>query len=292
VQAINPKIVHAWITGFGKARSWRSRPSFDLLLQALSGQMFALGSKDAPIYSSIPMADLYGGMLTVYGIILALQVRERTGEGLAFTTNQAASSMAAQNGQFVRYAGIGPAGPDGNALGTAACRRYYQATDGWIALSVARGEQWSKLVGASGGALDPWADWVQASIEPAEGALAEALAALLSGLSRDDIAERFSRHGIPVAPVVVVREDRITNRYFRELGVLVEGLEHEVFGTITTVGDFYRFSATPSRTPDMTQWVGEHNRPVLAELGYSPAEIDHLAGIGAIAAPVFQLARV
>ena len=64
------------------------------------------------------------------------------------------------------------------------------------------------------------------------------------------------------------------------------------YGTITTVGDFYSFSATPNRPPDMAQWVGEHNREILLDLGYTEAEIDRLSETGAIASPEFRLARL
>jgi crotonobetainyl-CoA:carnitine CoA-transferase CaiB-like acyl-CoA transferase len=292
VRAINPRIIHCWISGFGKAKKWRARPSFDLLLQALSGQMFALGSKEQPIYSSIPMADLYGGMLSVYGIVLSLYLRQKTGEGRAFTTNQVASSMAAQNGQFVRYAGMPQVTTNGNSIGARAWYRYYQVSDGWVMLAVDSPESWARLGAAIGQRVEAWRDWVSAKDEPAEGPLAAVLAATFAGLTRKEIVEQFTEKGVPVAPVVVVREDRITNEYFRSLGVLVEGIQHDLFGTITTVGDFFSFSATPSRPPDMTQWVGEHNREVLSGLGYSESEIDRLAEAGVIASPEFRLVRL
>jgi crotonobetainyl-CoA:carnitine CoA-transferase CaiB-like acyl-CoA transferase len=292
VRAINPRIIYCWISGFGKAKKWRPRPSFDLLLQALSGQMFALGSKEQPIYSSIPMADLYGGMLSVYGISLSLYLREINGEGRAFTTNQVASSMAAQNGQFVRYAGMPQPSTNGNSIGTSASHRYYKVTDGWVMLAVENGDSWARLVEAARPAVEPWRDWTKAKDESAEGPLATSLAAAFSGLTRKEVVEQFTAKSVPVAPVVVVREDRITNEYFRSLGVLVEGVQHDLFGTITTVGDFFTFSATPSRRPDMAQWIGEHNREVLKGLGYSEAEMDHLAEARVIASPEFRLARL
>jgi len=224
--------------------------------------------------------------------VLSLYLRQKTGEGRAFTTNQVASSMAAQNGQFVRYAGMPEVSTNGNSIGARACYRYYRVSDGWVMLAVDSPESWARLVGAAGSEVEAWRDWVRAKDEPAEGPLAAILAATFGGLTRKEVVQQFTEKGVPVAPVVIVREDRITNEYFRSLDVLVEGIQHDQFGTITTVGNFFSFSATPSRPPDMPQWVGEHNREVLIGLGYSESEIDRLAEAGVIASPELRLARL
>lgn len=292
VRAVNPRIVYCWISGFGAARQWRARPSFDLLLQALSGQMFALGSQEEPIYSSIPMADLYAAMLCVYGITLAVQMRDRDGKGRSVTTNQVAASMGAQFGEFVSYPGLSRPATNGNSLGEGACRRYYQVSDGWVVLAVDDASSWAKLVANHPAELSAWGEWERAAQEPEQGELASALAGIFGQMSRREAVERVASRGVPCAPVIAVRDDRISNDWFRDLGVLVGDIRHDLFGTLTTVGNFYSFSRTPNRPPDMAQWVGDQNREVLSALGYPDDEISRLAESGVIAAPECRLNRL
>ncbi|MBE7519629.1 MAG: CoA transferase [Thermoflexaceae bacterium] len=292
VEALRPGIIHCWIRGFGVAGQWRARPSFDLLLQALTGQMFALGSEEQPIYSSIPMADLSGGMLSVHAIVLALYLREKDRQGRSIELNQVGASMAARMEDFVDYPGRPGPRLSANAIGRSALERLYPVADGWALLDVRDPGAWERLRAAHPGGLAPWPSFDVAAAQPAEGALADALATFLAPLSRRQVFEQLAARGIPCAPAVIVREDRISNEWFRAAGALIEGIEHASFGALTAVGDFFRFSATPSRPPALAQWVGEHNREVLAGLGYTEAEVDRLFELKAIATSEFRPMRL
>lgn len=291
VRAINPNIIHCWISGFGDAAEYRGRPSFDLLLQALSGQMTTLGTAEAPIYSSIPMADLYAGMMAVYGIVLGLHERRRTGQGMAVTTNQVICSMSAQAGQFVSFAGSAN-GVSADDIGRSAVERYYQLADGWAIVAAREAGSWGRLVDALGSPLASWRDWDAARAETVDGALAGQLAAALAGFTRAEVTEKLMGVGAPCAPVVLVREDGIRNSWFEDLGVLYRGISHERFGDITTVAGFFRFSETPAALPDIAQWVGEQNAEVLAGAGYTPAEIEQLREARVVVSPELRMATV
>ncbi|MCC6383044.1 MAG: CoA transferase [Dehalococcoidia bacterium] len=292
VRAINPHIVHCWISGFGDAAEYRGRPSFDLLLQALSGQMTTLGTSDSPVYSSIPMADLYAGMMAVYAIVLGLHERRRTGQGMAVTTNQVISSMSAQAGQFVSYPGAPASDVSADDIGRSAAERYYPLADGWAIVAAREATSWSRLVSALGQPLAAWHDWDVARVQPVDGPLAEQLGAALVGLTRVDVTNKLMAAGAPCAPVVLVREDGIRNRWFEDLAVLYRGISHERFGDITTVAGFFRFSETPAALPDIAQWVGEQNAEVLASAGYTPEEVEQLREARVVVSPELRMATI
>ncbi|HJP41274.1 MAG TPA: CoA transferase [Dehalococcoidia bacterium] len=291
VKSINPKIVYCWISGFGAAKTWHGRPSFDLLMQALSGQMFTLGSEEdeQPVYSSMPMADLFAGMMAVYGITVSLAQRDRDGLGRAVSTNQVAASMAAQTGQIVKFDGSPKLDVNATSLGRSAVNRLYETSDGWAITAARDANGWKKIVDALGGSLGGWASWEKASAEPVDGELASALGAVIGGMSRADIKSQLIAKGAPCAPVVAVRNDQIDNEFFMDLGTTVSGIEHEKFGSLTTIANFFRFSETPAKVPDMAQWVGEQNREVLRTVDYSDAEIDALLEAGTIAEPELRM---
>ncbi|MGY9003117.1 MAG: CaiB/BaiF CoA transferase family protein, partial [Rhodospirillales bacterium] len=82
----NPKLIWALISGFGQLEGYRGpyadRPAFDIVAEAMSGIMNLVGFEDKPpSWTIYGMADIYTGMVTSFGIMQALFMRERTGHG-------------------------------------------------------------------------------------------------------------------------------------------------------------------------------------------------------------------
>ncbi len=81
LSSINPKLVYATNTGYGRF-SKVSKPSFDMTVQALTGIMARLGEPgQPPIYLGMGSGDAYGGIMSALGILLALYECRRTGKG-------------------------------------------------------------------------------------------------------------------------------------------------------------------------------------------------------------------
>ncbi len=82
VEAINPRVVYASITGYGTVGPWRDRPGQDLLAQSLSGLPWLNGSnEDPPVPVGVALADIISSIHLASGITAALLRRERTGLG-------------------------------------------------------------------------------------------------------------------------------------------------------------------------------------------------------------------
>ncbi|WP_121356212.1 CaiB/BaiF CoA transferase family protein [Flavisolibacter nicotianae] len=82
VQAINPKIIYAEITGYGKEGPWKDKPGQDLLLQSLSGLAYTSGNADDdPVPFGIAIADILCGAHLAQGILAALIRRHKKGMG-------------------------------------------------------------------------------------------------------------------------------------------------------------------------------------------------------------------
>lgn len=81
LSAINPKLVYATNTGYGRF-SKVNKPSFDMTVQALTGVMARLGEPgQPPIYLGMGSGDAYGGIMSALGIVLALYECRKTGRG-------------------------------------------------------------------------------------------------------------------------------------------------------------------------------------------------------------------
>src|SRR3546814_7504946 len=77
LSALNPKLIYCAISGFGMTGPLRDRPSFDIVVQALSGAMSVNGEPGAmPAKLGLPMGDLVGGIFGPIGILGALYERQ------------------------------------------------------------------------------------------------------------------------------------------------------------------------------------------------------------------------
>jgi CoA:oxalate CoA-transferase len=82
VQAINPRLVYAEISGYGKKGPWKNKPGQDLLLQSITGLAYTTGNgNNGPVPFGISIADILSGSQLVLGIMAALIRRQKTGKG-------------------------------------------------------------------------------------------------------------------------------------------------------------------------------------------------------------------
>ncbi len=82
LREINSRLIHASVNGYGSTGPSAGRPSFDFIAQAMSGFMSVNGAQDTdPMRAAPPLSDLIAGLYCAFGVVSALQARERTGLG-------------------------------------------------------------------------------------------------------------------------------------------------------------------------------------------------------------------
>lgn len=82
VQQINPKMIYAEISGYGKTGPWKNKPGQDLLLQSMAGLAYTTGNgSNGPVPFGIAVTDILCGAQLVQGILAALIRRQKTGTG-------------------------------------------------------------------------------------------------------------------------------------------------------------------------------------------------------------------
>src|SRR5690606_28973636 len=88
LSAINPRLVYASISGFGQTGPWSQRPGFDLIAQAMTGVISAMGIPGAePVKSGVPVGDLGAGLFATYAILSAIIGRQSSGRGQYIDTS-------------------------------------------------------------------------------------------------------------------------------------------------------------------------------------------------------------
>ncbi|SIT02335.1 Crotonobetainyl-CoA:carnitine CoA-transferase CaiB [Zobellia uliginosa] len=82
VQTINPAVVYAELSGYGKEGVWKDKPGLDLLLQSVSGLTQLNGNEGAgPVPIGLAVVDILSGVHLAQGILACLYRKITTGKG-------------------------------------------------------------------------------------------------------------------------------------------------------------------------------------------------------------------
>lgn len=136
LKKINPGLIYGAVSGFGCYGSYKNRPGYDIIAQAMGGLMSITGQKgDPPTRSGNAMGDILGGLNLTIGILAAVNARTITGEGqrvdVALTDCVVASLEQAVQRYFV--SGELPE-RHGNSYEAIAPYDTYEAEDGYVVI--------------------------------------------------------------------------------------------------------------------------------------------------------------
>lgn len=292
VQSINPSAVMVRMPGFGLDGPWRDNPAFAYAIESAAGLSWLTGYADRTPYEPYSIGDPNAGVHALNAVLLALEHRRRTGEGVLVEASMvdAAANIAAE--QVVEYSAYGALlERAGNRGPTAAPQNLYRSADtdefglldSWVAIAVETDEQWAYLgdaLGKPSWATDPALAEVAAR-RAGHDLIDEHLAAWCADRSGDDIVATLWNAGVPVAKVMQPhRQTELEQLSFRGF---FEEVDHPVNGRARLSTVPVRFSAGPGLFHTQpAPLLGQHNHEVLAELGASAEEIAELEADGVI----------
>ncbi|MGW6904270.1 CaiB/BaiF CoA transferase family protein [Streptomyces sp. NPDC054940] len=273
-----PSLIPCSISGYGATGPWAERKAYDLLVQCQTGLVSLTGSPDEPARVGISIADIAAGMYAYSGILTALLARATTGVAHAVEVSlfEALAEWMGQPAYYTRYGGSQPSRV-GTQHATIAPYGAYPCADGKdVLFSIQNEREWAALCErfldapalvddprfASGPARVAHRDELNEIV--AERFAASDSAGVMKALDETGIAnagvndiEDFLAH-----PVLAARGR------WRDVpipgGVAVPALVPPA----DLAGVTPRMGAVPA--------VGDHTETVLAELGYTPAEIQAL----------------
>jgi len=154
VRAVNPRLVYAAISGYGKEGPWKDLPGQDLLLQSMSGLAYTTGNEmDHPMPFGLSIADSLCGAQLVQGILAALIRRQKTGEGGLIEISMMESLLDFQFEFLTTYhtSGLLPQRSkysNGNPL-LSAPYGIYEAADGYIAIAMVNIPRLARVIDAA-----------------------------------------------------------------------------------------------------------------------------------------------
>ena len=259
VRAVNPGIVYASITGFGRGAG-ADLPGYDLLVQAVGGLMSVTGPEAGhPTKVGVALVDVITGLHAVIGIQAALRHRERTGEGQRVEVNLLSSLLSALVNQTSGYAVAGVV-PQimGNRHPSIAPYETLQAADKPLVLAVGNDRQFAALCVVLGRPeLSEDQRFVTNPQRVAHrDALADELTAALSTRPADDWFGDLTAAGVPCGPIndIAAAVDLASSL---GLAPVVDA------GGVPSVADPLTLSATPVRYDRRPPAVGADSAEVL-----------------------------
>jgi crotonobetainyl-CoA:carnitine CoA-transferase CaiB-like acyl-CoA transferase len=274
VRAVAPSIIYVSISGFGETGPYAQKPVYDPLIQAVSGLATIQAGSDAdrPRLVRTIVPDKLTAYNAAQAITAALLSRERTGQGQHIRLSMLDAIIA-----FLWASDMGSQTFVDQEIPQQEAASFidliYETATGPISAAVQTNREWLALARA----LDKpeWLDDPRFKT-PAlrQRHINERLIMtqeVLRTRSAEEWLDLLTREGVPCAPVLT-RTAMLSNPQVVANGIVVE-TEHEAAGTLRQARPAARFSGTPATLRQGGPALGEHTAEVLAELGYSAADI-------------------
>src|SRR5712692_2727817 len=272
-----PRLIHCRVSGFGADGPLGGYPGYDAVVQGMAGLMSVNGEPDgAPVRVGVPVVDLATGMNAAIAILMAVIERARSGKGQFVEATLYDSAIALLHPHFANFFLSGkPPVRTGNAHSNVSPYDQFKTGTKRIFLGIGNDRQFARLCTEIGRSDLP-ADLrfkTNGDRVNNRAALRVELETALATVDGEALTTKLLEEGGPAGPVLEV-PDVVNHPHTRHRGMVVEKDGYR--GT----GNPIKLSRTPASVRSVPPQFGEATRAVLAEAGYSRAEIEALIAAG------------
>ncbi|MDR5835478.1 CoA transferase [Caballeronia sp. LZ034LL] len=284
---VNPRLIMVRISGFGQTGPYRDRPGFGRIGNAFGGLSFLAGYPDRPPVTpgSATIPDYMAGLYGALGALLAIQARERTGEGqfvdiglyepIFRILDELAPSF--QKNGFVRQR-MGP------GTVNVVPHSHYPTSDGrWIAIACTSDKIFARLAEAMGTPeLAGEGKWGHISGRERERAEVDrTVGEWTAQFTRDEVLARCEQFQVPCGPVYGIDEIFEDPQYAARENI--KTMQDARIGELAVPNVVPRLSATPGGIDWLGPDLGQHNDDVYRGLlGLDTEQLATLREEGAI----------
>ncbi len=283
LKPLNPRLIYGSISGFGQDGPYADRPGFDQIAQGMGGLMSITGEPGrGPMRVGIPIADLTAGLFCAQGILLALIERQKSGEGQWVQSSLLQAQVFMLDFQASRWLMDGEVAPQaGNNHPTSIPTGVFETSDGHINIASAGQAIYQRFVDVLGDQTMLDEEFATAA---ARSKNRDKLNALINSHTRKKSSaewiETLNKAGIPCGEINSI-DQVFQSPQIKHLGMAKDIVSHER-GPTQLVGQPVVLSRTDSSIKHPPPMYSQHTDEVLAELGYSAADIERLRGDGIV----------
>ncbi len=282
LSAINPRLIYCAISGFGMSGPLKDLPSFDIVLQALSGALSVNGEPGGlPTKLGIPLGDLIGGINGPIGILAALHERNATGRGrlIDISLMDGMLGMLGYIAQLAFFTGEDPQ-PQGSQHPNLVPYGAFPAKDGSIIVACLTNSFWERICRAlehPEWISDPQFDMIEKRRDR-RAQVNDMIAEFTRQKTVAELAEIFTQFEVPHAPILGVKE-ALAQPQAVARDMVVE-TEHQTLGKIPIVNRSIKYVDAPQPIPSAPPVLGQHTDEILSDVvGLSSEQIAQLRAL-------------
>lgn len=287
LRELNPGLIYAEISGFGRTGPYAERGGFDLIAQGMAGLMSITGEGPGrqPVKVGAPVSDITAGILAAMGVCAAYANKLKTGEGQKVDTSLFEAGIIHTYWQSaIAFASGASPEPMGSAHPLNAPYQAFETADGWINIGAANQKNWETFTDLIGAAqLQNRPRYANNGLRMQNRLKLEAdLNAIVKQRPTAEWLALFEKGGLPAGPVLSIPEmHNDPQTLAREMVVTTD---HPVAGRVQAIGNPVKFSNTKGGVSSASPLLGQHTEQILQESGYDRKSIDSLLKSGAAAA--------
>jgi crotonobetainyl-CoA:carnitine CoA-transferase CaiB-like acyl-CoA transferase len=277
MRSADPRLIYVSISGFGDKGPYAQKPTYDPVVQALSGvTSIQAGSDEAhPRLIRTILPDKLAAVTAAQAIAAALYAREKSGEGQHVRLSMLDAMMS-----FLWASDMGAHTFASETVSIDSAASFidliYETKNGHMTVAVMSDKEWVALAEAlerPEWLLDPRFSTPALRDRHVNERLAMTQAELRHRTTEEWI-ERFEKAGVPCAPALTRRE-AIAHPQVGASGTIIE-ITHPTAGPLRQARPAAQFSATVPTLRLGAPKLGEHNNEVLMELGLTRGTIAEL----------------
>ncbi len=292
---VNPAIVCAHLSAYGRTSSRAAWPGYDYLMQAEAGFLSVTGEPDGPpARFGLSMVDYMTGSMLAMGLLAGVIDARRTGVGRDIDVSlfDVALHQLSYPATWYLNEGTETTRLPRSAHPATVPSQLYRTSNGWIFIMAMTPKFWEKLVAIIGDVLGYDSSHPAlatndrfASVKGRREYREELTATLDALLSQKPVEEWLTalRGRVPVAPVLDVK-DALRSSWVEE-SEMIQTVQHRTHRDVQVLGSPFRIDG---ERPAVAQGpaLGGDTRAILSEAGMTKDEIDILISVGVIGADI------
>lgn len=276
LKAINPALIYCSISGYGQTGPYKDKGGYDIMAQGLSGLIDMTGEKGGkPVKVGIAIHDIAAAQTAIQSILSAYIYRLKKGAGQYIDVSLVDSGLAWTVWEAAAYFGKGEVPQrNGTAHRVSAPYQGYKTQDGFILIGAGNQKLWEKFCLH----VVHKPEWLTD-----ERFLTNSIRAKNASELEIEIEEVLSEHpssywldlldssGVPSGPIYSY-DQTLNDEHILSREMIVDYV-HPIAGPMKTLGFPARFSETPGQFRTAAPLLGQHNKEILSELGYTNDEV-------------------